>query len=63
MKNQSNILEKTLEFHKPHIGIRLTTLNLKEMLQRFSIFPAQIKASDASENLSSEIRQIEYSLI
>ena len=63
MKNQSNILEKTLEFHKPHIGIRLTTLNLKEMLQRFSIFPAQIKAGDASENLLSEIHRIEYSLI
>ena len=63
MKNQSNILEKTLEFHKPHRGIRLTTLNLKEMLQRFSIFPAQIKAGDASENLLSEIHRIEYSFI
>ena len=63
MKNQSNILEKTLEFHKPHIGIRLTTLNLKEMLQRFSIFPAQIKVGDASENLLSEIHRIEYSFI
>ena len=43
-------------------GTGLKMLTPKQMLQRFSIALAQVKAGDNSENLLSEIRQIVYSL-
>ena len=39
----------------------LKTLTLKQMLQRFSVALAQIKAGNNSESLLNEIRQIVYS--
>ena len=41
---------------------RLTVLTPKQMLQRFSIALAQVKAGNNSESLLNEIRQIVYSL-
>ena len=43
-------------------GTGLKMLTPKQMLQRFSIALAQVKAGDNSENLLSEIRQIVCSL-
>ena len=40
----------------------LKILTPKQMLQRFSIALAQVKAGNNSENLLNEIRQIIYSL-
>ena len=43
-------------------GTVLKILTPKQMLQRFPIAPAQIKASNNLESLLNEIRQIVYSL-
>ena len=43
-------------------GKRLKLLTPKQMLQRLSIAPAQVKAGNNSESLLNEIRQIVYSL-
>ena len=43
-------------------GTGLKMLTPKQILQRFSIALAQVKAGDNSENLLSEIRQIVCSL-
>ena len=43
-------------------GAGLKILTLKEMLQRFPISLAQIKAGNSSQSLLNEIRQIVYSL-
>ena len=43
-------------------GKRLKILTPKQMLQRFPIALAQVKAANNSENLLNEIRQIIYSL-
>ena len=43
-------------------GKGLKILTPKQMLQRFPIALAQVKAGNSSENLLNEIRQIVYSL-
>ena len=43
-------------------GEELKILSPKQMLQRLSIVPAQVKAGDTSEKLLNEIKQIIYSL-
>ena len=43
-------------------GKRLKILTPKQMLQRFPIALAQVKAGNNSENLLNEIRQIVHSL-
>ena len=43
-------------------GKQFKILTPKEMLQRFPIAPAQVKAGNISKNLLNEIRQIIYSL-
>ena len=43
-------------------GKGLKILTLKQMLQRLPIALAQVKASNNSQNLLNEIRQIIYSL-
>ena len=43
-------------------GKRLEILTLKQMLQRLPIALAQVQASNNSQNLLNEIRQIVYSL-
>ena len=46
---------------KAKYGEGLKILCPKQMLQRFTIAPAQVKADDTSENLLNEIGQIIYS--
>ena len=48
--------------YKTKQGIRLKILTLKQMLQRFSIAFAQVKANNNSENLLNQIGQLVYSL-
>ena len=48
--------------HKAKYGRGLKILSPEQMLQRFPISLAQVKASNTSENLVNEIRQIIYSL-
>ena len=48
--------------HKAKYGEGLKILSPKQMLQRFPIALAQVKAGDTFENLLNEIRQIIYSL-
>ena len=48
--------------HKYKYGTGRKILTPKEMLQRLLIAHAQVKASNNSENLLNEIRQIVYSL-
>ena len=43
-------------------GTGLKILTLKQLLQRLSIAPAQVKAGNNSESLLNEIRQTIYSL-
>ena len=43
-------------------GTGLKILTLKQLLQRLSIAPAQVKAGNNSESLLNEIRQSIYSL-
>ena len=43
-------------------GEELKILSPKQMLQRLSIVPAQVKAGNASEKLLNEMKQIIYSL-
>ena len=43
-------------------GTGLKILTSKQMLQRLTIAPAQIKAGNHSESLLNEIRKIVYSL-
>ena len=40
----------------------IAILTPKQMLQRFPIALAQVKAGDASENILNQIRQVIYSL-
>ena len=47
--------------HKAKYGEGLKILSPKQMLQRFPIALAQVKAGDTFENLLNEIRQIIYS--
>ena len=48
--------------YKTKYGQVLKILTPKQMLQRFPIALAQVKADNTSENLINEIRQIIYSL-
>ena len=48
--------------YKAKYGRGLKILSTKQMLQRFPIALAQVKAGNTSENLLNEIRQIMYSL-
>ena len=50
------------ETSSPQKGTGLKVLTSKQMLQRFPIALAKIKAGNNSENLLNEIRQIVYSL-
>ena len=56
------IAEKLLNFNNQQKGKRLKILTFKQVLQRLPIAPAQVKASNTSENVINEIRQIIYSL-
>ena len=48
--------------YKKKQGREIKMLTHKQMLQRLSIAPAEIKGSKNSENLLNEMRQIVYSL-
>ena len=48
--------------HPSNLALCLKILTSKQMLQRLPIAPAQVKASNTSENLLNEICQITYSL-
>ena len=54
--------EKVLDFKKQKKGKGLKILISKRLLQRLLIPLTQIKASNRSENLLNEMRQIIYSL-
>ena len=61
----SMILEakrKAAEELKEQQGTRLKILTPKQILQRFPIAPAQVKAGNNSKKLLNDIRQIVYSL-
>ena len=53
---------KTHYYLKVSSDSNLKILSPKQMLQRFPIAHAQVKAGNTSENLLNEIRQIVYSL-
>ena len=57
-----DIAEKVLDFKKQKKGKGLKILISKRLLQRLLIPLTQIKASNRSENLLNEMRQIIYSL-
>ena len=57
-----DIVEKVLDFKKQKKGKGLKILISKRLLQRLLIPLTQIKASNRSENLLNEMRQIIYSL-
>ena len=48
--------------HTSDLGTQLKVLTSKQMLQRFPIALAQVKAGNISENLLNQIRQAIYSL-
>ena len=50
------------EGHTSDLATQLKILSPKQMLQRLSIALAQVKASNTSENLLNEIRQVIYPL-
>ena len=57
-----DIVEKVLDFNRQKKGEGLKILTCKRLLQRLLIPLTQIKASNRSENLLNEMRQIIYSL-
>ena len=61
-KKVVNNPEKILNFNKQKKGKGIKILTAKQTLQRLPISLAQVKASNLSENLLDEIRQIIYSL-
>ena len=70
-KKEADIVEKILEFNKLQKGNGIPSdfdrtqpkiLTPKKMFQRLPVALAQVKASNASENLLNGIRQIIYSL-
>ena len=61
-KGTPSILTRIAPVAKVSHHSNLKILSPKQMLQRFPIALAQVKASNTSENLLNEIRQIIYSL-
>ena len=61
-KKAVDIVEKILDFNKQRKGKGIKRLTPKQILQRLPIALAQVQASNTSENLLNEIRQIIYSL-
>ena len=69
-KKVADIVEKLLDFNKQQkskeppseLVMRFKILTTKQMLERLSIAPAQVKAGNTIENLPNEIRQIICSL-
>ena len=59
---ESEIFLRPKDLKQSKKGRRLKVLTSKQMLQRFPIALAQIKAGNNSESLLNEIRQIVYSL-
>ena len=57
-----DIVEKILEFNRQQQGEGLKILTPSQMLNRFPITLAQLKAGNNSEKLKNEIRQLLYSL-
>ena len=58
----ANIVEKILDFNRQQKGKGIKNLTPKQMLQRLPTAIAHVKASNISENLLIEIRQILYFL-
>ena len=56
------IVENILEFNRQQQGQGLKILTPNQMLSRFPITLAQLKAGSNSEKLKNEIRQLLYSL-
>ena len=63
MMLNANYKAKQNEANKEIAGTGVKILTPKQLLQRLPIALAQAKASNNSENLLNEIRQIIYSLI
>ena len=62
-KNVIYIVERILELNsKNQLGLGLKILTPNQMLSRFPITLAQLKAGNNSEKLKNEIRQLLYSL-
>ena len=62
-KKVADIVEKVLDFNKQQKVKGIRILTPKQMLQRLPIALTQVKASNTSENLLNEIRQIIYFFI
>ena len=59
-KIRSEAIHKSKQIKTEGTGLKILTL--KQMLKRFSIALARVKASNNSESLLNEIRQIVHSL-
>ena len=57
-----NVAEKILDFRNQQKGKGFKKLTPKHLLQRLPIALAQVKASNTSEKLLNETRQVIYSL-
>ena len=57
-----NIVEKILEFNRKQSGQGIKILTPSQMLNRWPISLAQLKAGNNSKRLKNEIRQLLYSL-
>ena len=61
-KKVVEIPEKVLDFNKQQKGKGIKIITPKQTLQKLPIALAQLKASNTTENLLNEIRQIIYIL-
>ena len=62
LKKVVDIVEKIIDCNKQQKGKGIKILTPKQMLQRLPVSLAQVKASNASENVLNEIKQILYFL-
>ena len=62
LKKVVDIVEKIIDCNKQQKGKRIKILTPKQMLQILPVALAQVKASNASENVLNEIKQILYFL-
>ena len=62
LKKVVDIVEKIIDCNKQQKGKGIKILTPKQMLRRLPVALAQVKASNASENVLNEIKQILYFL-
>ena len=62
LKKVVDIVEEIIDCNKQQKGKGIKILTPKQMLRRLPVALAQVKASNASENVLNEIKQILYFL-